>query len=245
MPFSWVVYCLLLAFIFRKRRQRRNVWLVLAISLAYLFSNKFLALELQRAWDWSYVPSKQVPKGSFGILLGGMTNQDIKAADYPIFAYNSDRIIQGAHLYHSGVIRKVLVTGGIATTMSHKHRRPEAQLIYQTLLEWGIPEQDIWLETQSVNTYENALFSKQLTDSLGVLEDPILITSAFHMRRSIMCFRKIGYSPIPYPTGHSTPDRDQIAFAEYWYPSEEAPNIYRRVFREILGIVVYKMKGYL
>jgi len=245
MPFSFVGYCLLFAYLFRKKRRRRNLWLGCALCLAYLFSNKFLANELQRAWDWSYVQSNTLPKGTYGILLGGMVNQNIKTADNPIYSNNTDRIIQTAHLYRGGIINKILVTGGVATVRGKEHRVPEALLIQKTLVEWGIPTEDIWLETSSINTHENALFSKHITDSLGISSSPILITSAFHMRRSMGCFRKMDYDPIPYPTGHSYSDRDQIPIAEYWYPTEEAPVIYRRVFREILGMVAYKIQGYL
>ena len=67
----------------------------------------------------------------------------------------------------------------------------------------GLPSERLFLETNSRNTWENA---KEIA-KLGI-EQAILVTSAYHMPRSVFCFEKNGVSVIPAPTDYKC-DRDR------------------------------------
>jgi uncharacterized SAM-binding protein YcdF (DUF218 family) len=54
------------------------------------------------------------------------------------------------------------------------------------------------MDRRARNTYENALFSKQLAAPKAG-ERWLLVTSAFHMPRAVGLFRKAGFAVEPYP----------------------------------------------
>jgi uncharacterized SAM-binding protein YcdF (DUF218 family) len=68
---------------------------------------------------------------------------------------------------------------------------------------FGIPRQRVLLEDRSRNTYENALFTREL-----VKPKPgqrwLLVTSAWHMPRAVGCFRRVGFPVEAYPVDWHT-----------------------------------------
>ena len=65
----------------------------------------------------------------------------------------------------------------------------------------GVPENKILTETRSINTSQNARFSAEILRENG-LSHPILVTSAFHMKRSVLNFAKQGVGVEPFPTDY-------------------------------------------
>lgn len=65
----------------------------------------------------------------------------------------------------------------------------------------GVPEEKILTETKSTNTSQNARFSAEILRENG-LSRPILVTSAFHMKRSVLNFQKQGVAVEPFPTDY-------------------------------------------
>lgn len=104
--------------------------------------------------------------------------------------------------------------------------------------EQGIDESDLVIEDRSRDTEDEAVFLKPL---LG--EAPfVLVTSAYHMPRSMALFRKLGMAQLPAPTGHlikNAPSIIQGIFcpdSTYLYRSKLA-------IHEYLGIVWSKLRG--
>ena len=113
------------------------------------------------------------------------------------------------------------------------------------LLEMGVRQEDILLESNSRNTHENALFSKQFIDSLQ-LNAPklLLITSASHMPRSMACFRKVGLKVQAFPA-HFVGEKPSWK-ADYWLtPDSKAFMNWESIIKEWIGYVVYSLQGYI
>ena len=67
----------------------------------------------------------------------------------------------------------------------------------------GLDARRILVETRSRNTYENAVYSKELAQPQpGQIW--LLVTSANHMPRAVGCFRAVGFDVIPYPVDYDT-----------------------------------------
>ena len=245
MPYTWITIALVMAHFWRNRPNRRRWCVIIAVGLFFITSNRFLANEALRAWEWDPMPINEVPNTQVAVLLGGMTNQDMELNDRVFFAGNEDRLIQTAHLYFIGKVEQILITGGTGRIMMDSAITPEAILLQNTLLDWGVPKEDIILETESFNTYENAVFTAAILDSLGITSTPILVTSAFHMRRSVGCFQKAGLEVIPYPADFETIDYITRYPAYFFIPQEEAPAMWRRIIKEMVGYTAYKVTGYL
>jgi uncharacterized SAM-binding protein YcdF (DUF218 family) len=84
-----------------------------------------------------------------------------------------------------------------------------------------------------------------MLDSLGVkADDCLLITSAFHMRRSLACYRKADLNIEPFTT-------DFYSHPRYFYPdglfipSIDAMMLWHKLFKEWLGLAAYKVAGYI
>jgi uncharacterized SAM-binding protein YcdF (DUF218 family) len=58
-------------------------------------------------------------------------------------------------------------------------------------MEMGIPGKDIIEECGSKDTSENARYTKQIIEKRG-FKSPILVTSAYHMKRAVFLFEKQG-----------------------------------------------------
>ena len=130
------------------------------------------------------------------VLLGaGSTRVAPGAAlEPPLLAYG--RIVQAATLYHdckaSGQQCMLLVSGGD----SQHHGMAEAAVYAPVLRRLGVPAQDLQLESRSMNTWQNAQFSRPLLQAY----DPqklVLVSSAIHLRRSMLYFTHFGLRPVP------------------------------------------------
>ncbi|MDD5888501.1 MAG: YdcF family protein [bacterium] len=112
-----------------------------------------------------------------GIVLGGVS-------------MIPDRVNKAFELYKKGIIKKILVSGGIGH-FNLKRTITEAQAMKDYLLSLGLLDEDILVEDKSRNTYENFLYSyhllKEKMDLKGI--SFTLITSDFHMKRAKELFK--------------------------------------------------------
>jgi uncharacterized SAM-binding protein YcdF (DUF218 family) len=86
--------------------------------------------------------------------------------------------------------------------------------------------------------------SKQILDSLQTQGPFLLITSGFHMPRSIGCFKRMGLEVVPFRTdfyGHPRKFTPDILFI----PKLDALMNWQRLFKEWTGIAAYWVAGYL
>ena len=96
------------------------------------------------------------------------------------------------------------------------------------------------LEEQARTTQENAvLLARMLQPRPG--ERYVLVTSAFHMPRSVATFRHNGFDVIPWPVDYRTRGRGAV-----WEGFASIPGGLERVdlaFKEWLGLVAYRVSG--
>lgn len=134
------------------------------------------------------------------IVLGS-----IKAAQY--------RVPVAAEAYKAGRASKLVLCGGKLRefpTGSYS----EAEHMRQAALELGVPEEDIILENASLNTVENlrfALEELQQTFGLDNLHRVLLVTTAYHMRRSLAIAQNLfpaHVTVLPCPANDNNTRRD-------------------------------------
>jgi uncharacterized SAM-binding protein YcdF (DUF218 family) len=117
----------------------------------------------------------------------------------------AERLIAGVSLSRRYPSARVVFTGGSASIFPG--RPTEADMVRDYFVEEGISEQRLVMEKLARNTAENASFSKKLIDPKAG-EKWVLVTTAFHMPRSIGLFCQQNWPVIPYPVDHDTvPDR--------------------------------------
>jgi len=96
-----------------------------------------------------------------------------------------------------------------------------------------------YFETKSLNTYQNAEFSALLFKKLHLTKNIYLVTSAYHMKRALMMFRRFGFKVIPKPVGfYYNPNYKFLDIL----PHEGFLNISYKALHEYVGILYFKIK---
>ena len=242
MPFTIVIILLMLSAFWKNPLwKKRFFWS--AIVLLLFFSNDFIANEFMRVWEIKTKAYEKMQPHLLGIVLTGSTIPMLKPDDRVYFQRGADRVTHTVQLYKLGLIRKVLISGGTGTLKEPDE--PEANKFKKVMIMMGVPEMDIFIENKTRNTYESAVEVKKMLDSLQVkAEDCLLITSAFHMRRSLACYRKANLDVEPFST-------DFYAHPRFFYPdgllipSVEAIVLWHKLFKEWIGLIAYKFAGYI
>lgn len=238
-PIIWII-ALLLVSVFSKNEKLKKRTLIASLCITLLFSNAFILGEFQRMWEMPATKYQALKTYEAGIVLGGMTLYD-KEIDRLQFIRSADRLWQAIELYKKGYIKKIVFTGGSGSVLHPEEK--EGPWVRRYLLTLGIPETDFFIESESKNTRENALFTKQLLDSIQLKGDLLLITSAFHMRRSLACFEKVGLKTTPYSTDRNVGKR-KWEFEHLFVPNFSGINDFGNLIHEVVGYLVYKIAGY-
>lgn len=184
-------------------------------------------------WD----ASQGAPDGI--IVLGGSVDTDLSAAHHvPVVAHAADRMLAPAELARRYPNARIVFTGGSSNLISTGAK--EADYSGPVLENLGIPKQRLILERNSRNTYENAVFTKQLV-SPKPNERWLLVTSAFHMPRSMGIFRKIGFDVEAYPVDWRMSGREDL----FRFSNQGADGLSRTdvAVREWIGLVAYRLIG--
>ncbi|HBX53601.1 MAG: hypothetical protein A2275_11800 [Bacteroidetes bacterium RIFOXYA12_FULL_35_11] len=237
-PIIWV-FVLFLYGLITHIPSRKKIFLITTFVLLYLFSNTFLLNECMRAWETSGVRKGAIKEPyDYGIVLGGMITYDSET-DKIQFVRSVNRVMQALELYKEGKIKKIVISSGAG---SLKNRNTsEAAIIKKYIEKLGIPTQDIIAENASRNTYENAVFTNKLLGNKKSRN--LLITSSYHMRRSLACFKKTGLVVDSFVV-------DRYAVSRKFYPdvlflpSAKALEGWNVLLHEIMGFVVYRVMGY-
>lgn len=241
-PYTWLFFGLLYL-MFKLWNTAYKKWILGLTVFMFVISNSFLVDELVRAWEYTdedvYLKDT---KYDLAIVLGGMGRIDERQERFD-FGYSGDRLFQTLELYHKKRISKLLITGGSGSISKPHHR--EAAYIKKYLRAISLPDSNIIIENDSRNTYENAINTKRILDSLQFKGSVLLVTSSYHMRRSLAIFQKAGYENItPYVTNKITGLR-KFEFDYCFIPNTDAINNLNLIVHEIMGYIMYKVKGYL
>jgi uncharacterized SAM-binding protein YcdF (DUF218 family) len=151
-----------------------------------------------------------------------------EAAERMTAALELSRTYPGARLLFSGGSSRIL--GG----------ESEATIAGRFFTRLGVPEDRLVLESRSRNTVENALFSRALARPQAG-ERWLLVTSAFHMARSVGVFRAVGFEVEPYPVDWRT-----RGGADLWMPFGSANDGLRLTAlaaHEWIGLLMYWITG--
>jgi uncharacterized SAM-binding protein YcdF (DUF218 family) len=137
------------------------------------------------------------------VVLGGPIDPQLSAVrGVPVFRGAVDRLIAGASLAHRFPAARIIYSGGNASLLADDASK-EADVALGVFESLGIARERLIMERRSRNTFENAEFSKALAAPKPG-ERWVLVTSAYHMPRSMGVFRRAGFAVEPYPVNWRT-----------------------------------------
>lgn len=238
-PLIWILILFIIALITKNENRKRLIFKIAIIAL-FFFTNPFIIRKCIALYEVKPVSISTLSKYNAGILLGGMVSYN-KYDDKGYFNPAADRFIQTALLYKTGHINNVIVAAGNGYITKNNFR--EALFIKQRLTELGIPAEQIFTDTSSRNTLENAKFSKKIIDSLHIQGPYLLISSAMHLPRAHVVFRKAGIDAGLYPCDFVSKRISNNFFEDYVLPSSYALSQWDSWIKEIVGILTYKITG--
>jgi len=220
-------------------RRRAAGWLfaLSAIAFALIGFTQLPDLLLYRLERQIVQPELPPDPAGIVVLGGGLYSESAaRNGDYHL-GEASDRIVRGLEL---------------------KRHYPQSRLIYSgglsALLQQGVPEtsaarhlvealygdtRGIEFEAKSRNTWENAVYVSQLA-AAEKTRPWLLVTSAFHMERSLGCFRKVGMNVIPVATDFRA---DPLRFP---YLSGDMAGQFLKMnvlVKEMIGLLAYRLTG--
>lgn len=242
MPLTLIVGSLIISFLTKSLIWKRRLR-IFGLGLLILSSNPFINNQVFKLWELPPTPIAQLPASkTVGVVLTGVVKKEKLPHDRVYFAEGADRVTQAIQLYKSGHLQKILITGGKGSFSKSEIR--EATQLREVFLMCSVPDEDLIIESNSRNTRENAVNSSKILKEQFPGYHYVLITSSFHMRRSIGCFEKSGIQVIGFCTDFKTGDYPP-KFTSYVIPDPGAINKWHILIREFLGMTAYKMMGYL
>ncbi|MDB5111452.1 MAG: YdcF family protein [Mucilaginibacter sp.] len=236
-PISWVFILLLISLIAKDRKRKRR-FLIAATVLLFIFSNTFLFDQFATRWDIPAYHPKKSDSFSCAILLGGFSGVDAQGKGH--FTSSADRFIQGIKLLASHKVSHLLITSGNGSLIPDKFR--EAAWTKTQLEELNFPDSSILIENNSRNTIENARFSKVTLNNSHLKGPYLLVTSAFHMRRAMMIFKKEGIDVIPYSSNFIA-GHEKYYFDSFFIPQPENFILWNIYLKEVVGYAVNYFNG--
>lgn len=239
-PTAWIFMALVAAVLLRGKWGKRLA--ITALVLFYAFTNNYLLKTFLEPWEEREI-RKVEQTYDVGIVLGGWLAEYDSQLDRAVFKKVPDRLLQAYRLYRTGKIGKLMISGGSGHYLYPWKK--EAKVVKNYLLEIGVPPQDILADTTSRNTYENALYSKEVLQRHPEIESRLLITSALHMRRASACFETVGLEVDKFGTDRIVPSENYNNFETLFVPSINSYYYWHLLIHEWIGYVAYDIRGYI
>ncbi len=226
----------LAVYLWRKNKKKRERWIAAGVFLVttvfYLMSTSYVSGLLMSSLENAYDQPAN-PQGDVIVMLGGGATADTPNQGElgNLCAAPAGRLLTAAELYRQLKV-PVLVSGG----QVYEDSGAEALIASRELMRLGVPAEMILIEDQSLNTRQNALYSGRIMRE-NDLSHPILVTSAFHMERSVLNFQKEGFDVTAFPTDYRY-NRRQVFHYNKLMPQTQALDDTVTVLREKLRLAV-------
>lgn len=138
---------------------------------------------------WSYGARDHAEKSDCAIVLGAAVYGDRPS---PVF---EERIRHAVALYQTGLVAKIIFTGGCGTGADHA----ESEVAAAYAIQAGVPADATFTERRSRTTQQNLAEAKLLMDAHG-LRTAILVSDPLHMRRAMWMAGDLGIAAVSSPT---------------------------------------------
>ncbi|MBB6330342.1 uncharacterized SAM-binding protein YcdF (DUF218 family) [Chryseobacterium sediminis] len=179
------------------KRKKLRIGIGISVVLIIIFiGNGFLGKLISGYLQNSYIKTSEINKTAAQkpviVVLGGGVVDISNTEKLHTMSYS--RIVTAYQLYHEfqekNIPCKIIISG------KGRGHTSEAELFSENFKKMGVPDSDIIKEDKSMNTYQNAKFSSPIVKKMAPT-NVYLVTSGFHMKRSVALFQIFGLKPIP------------------------------------------------
>ena len=218
-------------------------WLNAARRLLLNLALACLTIALFPLGEWLFYPLEQqhlpasLPTQVDGIVvLGGGEAVGLSHAWQQVaLGDGAERLTAMVMLANAYPQAPVVFTGGSGSMV--QQGTTGAEVAKQFVQSMGLSKSRLTLESQSRNTVENAVLTKAMMQPKPG-QHWLLVTSAFHMPRSLAVFCKADWPMQPYPVDYRAQKGNLLRFD--WGFAEHLRNL-NNAFKEWLGLAAYKL----
>ncbi len=220
--------------------KKKKIFFISMLSFFYFFTSPLILNFFSDFIEEEASKIAKIGKFNYGILLGGIASFDSNTKQIK-YSNNITRLLSTLELYKSGKIDTIFISAGNKDTS-------ELELIESVFLKkqlqlYGVPEEKILIEYQSANTHQNAVFSAQKLKPKEKKATYLLITSSYHIKRARACFQKEGFE-IESFAADQLGNEPKLTINQL-IPSASQLYKWDYILHELVGIVSYKLIGYL
>ena len=186
-------------------------------------------------------PPDTAPAPDGIIVLGGaMADAMIEDRGALVLGPSGSRMTEAIALALRYPQAKLVFSGGSAklTGQSEISEAEAARLFFEAM---GLPEGRVLLEDRSRNTWENAVFTRDLVQPKPG-ERWLLVTGATHIPRSMGIFRKVGFEVVAWPAHYFTSSR-WTQVLSFNRQASDGLFLLDIAVREWIGLAVYRITG--
>ena len=234
-PFNLFIYTLFLSFILYKLKFNFISQILYFLSIFIFVVTAVLPTGsyLNYLLELNYVNLKLETREIDGILiLAGASNPHLTKVHNQINVNDSaERLVESIHLINSFPEAKIIFSGGLGHS-------DVAKLFYKNM---GVDINKIIFEDKSRNTYENILFSKKIINPKEN-QKWIIVTSAFHLKRSLAISKKLNWKFIPYPVDFRKSKKFKWKLSQSFNFLRNI-NEFKSSSHEWVGLISYKLLG--
>ncbi|HBI21742.1 MAG TPA: hypothetical protein DDY37_04020 [Legionella sp.] len=200
-----------------------------------LLSTRMIPSAMIRYWSSQYpVVTQANPAVHWVVVLGGGQRKGVNApANHLLSIASIKRMVEGVRLYRQLPSATLLLSGG----GDRDAQKTEAGHLGALAAWFGIPAEHVVLETQSINTADEAIAIKR-----WVQQTPFyLVTSSLHMPRAMALCEKQGLKPIAAPSDY--PYDSAIDWPRDWLPHPIHFVSANLAWHELLGWAWGRIRG--
>lgn len=225
---------------FARRRWLSRASFLIAVLLLFASAFTTLGYVLVQPLEAAFRRPSAPPSDITGIIVlgGGMDAEVNEVRGGYELNRAGDRFVEALRLAALYPAARIVVTGGLADI--DQSGEPEAVAGERFFLDMGVARERLVLEPGSRNTEENAHLTKAMVEPKPG-ETWLLITSAFHMPRSVGLFRKAGFPVVPWPTDYRSAGTEALGLTLH-QPAENV-TVTTLAIREWIGLAAYYLTG--
>jgi uncharacterized SAM-binding protein YcdF (DUF218 family) len=214
-------------------RRGLGLAIVLTASLClYLLATPVVSSWLMRTAEAGLLDNPDFRGAQAIVVLGADVHRGADGEPDTLGTYSTERVVYAVAAYRR-LHLPVAVSGGPAEELS----TAAGDLMQAALAQdFGIPV--TWEENRSTTTWENAVDTKPLLDAARIT-DVVLVTHAWHMRRALWCFGRIGLRALPWPAPRDVLRADRI---RDFLPRPGSLQASFFALHELIGGVYYRIR---
>ena len=208
------------------------VYIFTTPAIGYILVNQ---LESGYSEDPVFLSSTLLPKSENNkiiVLSSGFTRHSNNQIKTNLDRSAWERIYTAAKLWKS-IGGKLYIAGGPGSDGA----RPFSTSLKDVAITMGVPETDIFVETESSNTFRNFYFLTKKYDFSG--SATWLVTSAFHMNRALGVAKKFSIEARPVACDFKSNNNYTW---KAWLPNISSTTLLTVALHELIGTATYRMR---